>query len=843
MKPKCQAQVRSAAAEIGREGITDAELNAIDGRMRAKMRELAGTDEHWQTYSADQRLSLAAKAAIADIRDAAARKVQNAELQVLKTVATEDRVTAATADKDGVRSRGLVEDIDKTSHYIQGVKMESVGGLMNLVDAVKSGKGASLGRRVAMFLFDSDNPHMTRAVAEEIFSNADGSSGNKVAQKGAEAYLKVIEDMRQRFNAGGGDVGRLEYGYIPQPHDAAKVRGKDTPAARAAWVESILPRLRRERYLNEDGSRMNDAQVREVMGAAWETLSTDGLNKVEPGAFKGGAARANRGSESRQIHFKDADSYLAYMQEFGTGSMYDAITGHIGRLARDIGLVERYGPNPNAQMKLQLDLAGRADGRDVGDLPRSFGMRPQTYWDLVNGTASSPQSARIAQVGTDARNIQVFGKLGAAVISSITDLGTYITTTGYNRLSYWDSLANIGRTATSKDARDFLTAHGVISEAMVGDLNRWTGDNIRQTWSGRLANSTMKLSLMNAWTDSLRRAFSMTMMQGLARMSRTEWGKLTEWDRALMERRGLTADDWGVMQQAEVTHFSGLDHLTPEGIRATGHERANEIVAKVLGLIQDESEFAVLNPDLPTKGLASGGATQRGTVRGELARSVMQFKSFPIAMVSRHWRRMLDAPTVKDGSAPVLANRAVYAGAMMLTTTALGAIALQAKQIIGGKDPIDMTGKHAGKFWGKAVAQGGGLSIVGDMLLNDPNDSPGDFAASTAKTFIGPAVGSALDLGLKVGVGNVWKAVDGKPTHAAADAVNWGRANTPYLGLWYAKAAVDHMGMHALQENLSPGYLGKMKQRAKKEFGQDYWWAPGTGAPGRAPNLGAAVGQ
>jgi hypothetical protein len=52
-----------------------------------------------------------------------------------------------------------------------------------------------------MFLFDAENPQMTRDLATEIFANADGSTGNKVAQEGAKAWLKVIEDLRQRFNA------------------------------------------------------------------------------------------------------------------------------------------------------------------------------------------------------------------------------------------------------------------------------------------------------------------------------------------------------------------------------------------------------------------------------------------------------------------------------------------------------------------------------------------------------------------------------------------------------------------------------------------------------------------
>ena len=43
----------------------------------------------------------------------------------------------------------------------------------------------------------------------------------------------------------------------------------------------------------------------------------------------------------------------------------------------------------------------------------------------------------------------------------------------------------------------------------------------------RLANSTMKLSLMNAWTDTMRRGFQMTMMQALGRMQKTDWASLS----------------------------------------------------------------------------------------------------------------------------------------------------------------------------------------------------------------------------------------------------------------------------------------------------------------------------
>lgn len=841
MKPACVPVVQAAAKALGRaKPLTDAQLADIDSRLRRTMRHLASSEDGWQGLSADQRLTMASERAMQDIKAEAARKVVNAQLQIIKTAATETRVAQALAAfAETQRAHGLVREMDQTHNYINGIKQESMARLVNLMDAVKDGEGASAGRRVSMFLFDVQNPQMTRDLATEVFANADGSTGNKVAQEGAKAWLQTIEELRGRFNSAGGDIGRLDYGFLPQPHDVARVRA----AGPEKWAAKMLPKLDRSRYVDEAGARLGDAEVMDMLRSVHETIASDGLNKQVAGEFKGTGARANSGSAHRELHFKDAESFLAYVNDYGAGSMYDAMVGHVGKMARDIGLVERYGPNPAAQMRLQFDLASKEDGFAVDNLPRMMGLRPQSYWDVVNGTAATPASARLAQIGTDMRNIQTFGKLAGAVISSITDLGTYMVSTGYNRLPYWDAVANIGRTAASKDVRDFLTTHGIIAESMIGDLNRWTNDNIRQTWSGRLAQSVLKLSLMNAWTDTLRRAYSLTMMQGLGRMAGKDWAALTEWDRTHLERAGLTEADWAVVRQAPMTNFGGKDHLTPESIHATGDANSREIVAKVLGLITDESEFAVLNPDLATKAMASAGGNQRGTVRGELARSMMQFKSFPVAMVSRHWRRMLDAPEVGDGSAPIMANRLMYTGAMLVSTTALGALAFQAKQIVSGKDPVDMTGEHAAKFWLKAVAQGGGLSIVGDTLLNDPGNNPADMATNAGKTIMGPALGTVLDATLKVGAGNIWQASKGKQTHATADAINLARSNAPYVNLWYAKAAIDHAGMHAIQENLSPGYLGKMQQRANKEFGQSFWWLPGTGGPQRAPDIGKSVGQ
>ncbi len=826
MKPQCVQAVNQAAGRI----LRPSELQAIEDRISGTMRRLAQADpQAWAGKSMADRVMEAATTAMKDLQADAARKVANVQRQALATAATQQRVADLRANLGSGQSRALVEDLNNTQLYADGVKRESVARMVDLIEAANSREGTSMGRRALMFLFDAQNPQMTKDLVSEIFANGKGGTGNKVAQTGARAWLDVIESLRQRFNAAGGDVGRLAYGYLPQPHDTARVRG----AGVDAWTSKTLPLLDRSRYVREDGSRMSDAEVIDFLRAAHETIATDGLSKSEPGQMRGSGAKANRGSDSRQIHFKDGEAYAAYLSEFGRGSMYDAMVGHVGMMARDIALIERYGPNPEAQFRLQNDLAMRADQ----GVKRSFGNKPQAYWDLITGKAGAPDSARLASVGQHFRNVQTFGKLAGALLSSITDVGTLMVTAGYNRLGYWQTLKNVGKQA-SPEVREFLTSHGLIAESLLSDLNRWAGENIANNWSGRLANSTMRLSLMNVWTDSLRRGFSMTMMQGLAKLSQTKWADLTEWDRSHLGRKGITEADWDVVTRAQLTDFQGAKFLTPEAIAASGDPRSAEVTAKVLGFITDESEYAIINPDLATRAIQTGGALQAGTVPGELARLTMQFKSFPIAMISRHWRRLLAGDRGLDG-APMLANKAAYGAALFLTTTALGAIAFQTKQIVQGKDPVDMT---TPKFWMRAAAQGGGAGFLGDIVLGDTTDdrSPLD---SLSRLLMGPTFGSAADL-WELTKGNVDELRAGKDTHAGAEALRFARSHTPYINLWYGRTALDHLLLHGIQENLSPGYLQRQRARHQKDWGGSYWWEPGADFDNmRAPDMGAAVGE
>lgn len=1014
----------------------------------------------------------AVQGAMKDIQAEAARKEYNATLQVLRTGETDARIQTAMRVSSLTRSQGLSRDIDHTGQYIDAVHKDAVSGLGDLIGAAESKDGTGVLRNLGMRIFSLDNPVMTRDVVREVFKLADGSTGNKAAQAGAKAWLDTIEGLRVRFNAAGGDVGKLAYGYLAQAHDAARVGA----AGAKGWADKVLPLLDRNQYVTLEGRLMDDVQVRRLLEAAHETLATGGQNKTEPGQRSGTGARANRGSDSRVLHFRDGDAWMAYMDEFGQGSLYDAMTGHVGHMARDIGLVEKYGPNPEQQFRLQADIAKRADDVDTWTSVANQRLKtvtPEAYWNVVSGKASAPESVLISQTFQDLRNIQVAAKLGGATLSSMTDMVTVAMALHYNKLPMFDMVRSVGKQFDA-DTRDFLQAHGVIGEAMTSTLNRWTGDNMTHSLTGRLAGSVMKLSLMNAWTDGLRNAYQMTMMGGMAKMAGKKWGDLTAWDRHLLERKGVTEGDWAIVNMATATDHQGRGYLTPESINAitdadvqraapdsfkaitdriseqtkalsdrnaqeaqwikgridkfdqarnalnrqvkakhAGRQAKNEqatgpmlqrmalldaqreaaqlqsdietdfnryatqdevraflnavedgasadltdvgparrevrrgleaaeaagrrfgeakgrlerrmqeienrivemdrqagretnadakaaakkademraelqefidrstqrqtarqqvidrmmqhegpalqaealrlrqqVSTKILAAIVDESQFAVVNPDVATRAIVTGGGRPTGTIDGELWRSFAQFKSFPTAMVTRILGRIIETPQGLEGApagfgaksaAGSVGNTIGVIAGMNLALMLVGGLVLQAKTLVQGKDPFDMTQE---KFWLRALAQGGGLGYLGDLIFKDPTEQRGNSWEQRTGVMLGPVAGSVMGLVGDLGIQNAWEAAKDKPTHAGAEALRWVNSQAPYQSLWWLRGLYERSFLYQAQEAVNPGYLARMRQRAMVDWNQGYWWDPAEVVPSRAPDLSNAVGN
>lgn len=832
MKVECINAVQRA---IGRE-ITLVEQRGIEDKIRDTMRRLAARDPRaWAAMPREARLRAAADAAAADLTHDAQLRADRAAMMVEAHQRHVPEVEAA-----GKRGFEVIQHkLDQADAYVKGVQREYWRQALDAMDYATRQDSGPVAMRAVRWISRLENPERSLAFVREVFRQDTGDAGAKAA---ARAWIDTVENIRQRFNAAGGDVRKLAYGYLPQMHDAARV----LKAGLVQWVNDVLPMIDKSRFVTENGRPMTDAEIGEALEQAWRTISSDGWAGIEPGVFRGEGALANAGSQSRTLHFKDAESYVGYLGKYASGSVFDALNGHVDWMARNVGLVETFGPNPSATFRAMWDTAKQAGGVDRVALL----MNTEDMWRTLTGAFNNPASQRAARIGQTLRNIQVFGKLQATLLSSLTDVPTYFVSLGYNRLPFWQGATNLVR-AFGPGMREWADLARLVAESKISDMNRWAESHIGHGWDAQIANATMKVSFLNAWTDALRRGFSVTMMGGMARISRTPWQALEAGDRARLSAKGWTPEEWAVVNQATPETWRSTPMLTPgsvhriEGVDTNMRQR---VASRLLGHVVDESEFASLGPDLATRTLQSGGL-ERGTGKGELWRSVMLFKSFPVSMLTRHWGRVLNGDMTPAG-------RVAYGSSLAFGMTLFGALTIQLNDLKSGRDPRDMTGDGGEdpgqlvKFWAAAFAQGGGLGFLGDMLMTGLGRHGQSGASAAVGGLAGPVVGSAFELVYDVGLENLREAAQGRDTHAGAEAFRWARGHLPGVNLWYGKLVLDQAVLNQAQEALSPGYLGKMRRRMEREWRSSWWWEPtdtglATGdmsSPARSPSFEDMVG-
>lgn len=818
MRQECIKAVQDAAKRT----LTSREIQNIEDRIYRNMRQLARNDPaSWRQMTDAERLRRAGQLAADELKSEAGLKRRRVAL----TIAARQRLDAFINSYQG--KDGKLEALNRTIAF-------HADGKSNFLSVESRGKAT---RDYALSqiqeAFEAVDPRFfhlfedEKGVRDLVFEIRGQNTGNVKAKKGAKAWADVTELLRRRFNDAGGDIGYLENWGIPQHHSMEKV-GR---ATREQWVSDVIGKLDRKYYIKEDGQLMSDAEVTAFLGEAYNTIATGGLNKLSDSGMRLSGARANRGNASRQIHFKDADSYLEYQRQYGDRSLWEVMVGHLEGISKDIALVETYGPNPDHVFRSILDEVtaeqATANPERTGRIKRLANATENLY-NFIAGKTQPIANPHIARWSDNIRNWMVASRLGSALLASFSDLGTMymsakVANIPMNRLfmNQLEAMNPANRTELARARRA-----GLAMESLLGSVNRWAMDNMGPSVSRWAATAVMRASGLTAWTDAHKRAYGVTMMGSLGEVvSRApDLRSLDDSDFRILKSKGITEQDFSVWKLAQQEDWGNgnTTMLTPESIMripdaAVMHlgipERVRfEAMRRLLAAVSEEVDMAVITPGAREQ-LLTGGGLQRGTWKGELTRSVFLFKSFPISVVLRHWTRAMGMPSA--------GGRAAYIATFLASTTMLGALSQQLNDLASGRNPREMTGKDAGKFWLGALLKGGGLGLYGDFLLSDHTRYGGGALAS----MLGPVAGLVDDV-VKLAQGIPLNAVEGKPEQTGGDLVKLGKGLIPGANLWYAKAALDHMIFNQLQEYCSPGYLRKVEQRSKKEFNQTYWWRP-----------------
>lgn len=586
MRTECLQAVSQA---VGR-ALSNSESQDIEARVGRAMRTLAKQDPAaWQSKSAAERLTEAGEVAAKDLFGEAQLKRQRAILQT----AAHERVGMAIGD---LRSRGVsgLNALDR----IVAFHSDAQGNALSIETQAKAVERDAL--RQMLGTLEASNPKWfglfenaegVRAVVREIFGE---DSGVAEAKGGAAEWHKVAEALRQRFNRAGGDVGSLEDWGMPHHHSQHKV----AQAGREAWIADILPRLNREAYVKEDGTRMSDAELTEFLGSAWETIATGGANKIEPGQARGSGSRANRGSESRQIHFANADGYLDYQTQYGERTLYEVMVGHIAGVSKDIALVETLGPNPDHAWRFFRDEAVReaklAEPTKSGKVDEAA-ISSENLYNVVSGKRQPVASQWLSRSFDTLRAWLTASRLGSAVISSLSDDATLYLTAHVNNLPESRVFANelaAMNPANRMEERLALRA-GLAMNTLISSLNRFGEQGLGAAFSQKLAATVLRASGLNAITEARRRAFGVTMMSSLGSVVR-EHATLKDLDAAdhrILLAKGITDTNYAVWKAAQPEDWGGGNNtmLTPDAIYRVPDAELDKAIAPQIAQLKAEA--------------------------------------------------------------------------------------------------------------------------------------------------------------------------------------------------------------------------------------------------------------
>jgi hypothetical protein len=682
------------------------------------------------------------------------------------------------------------------------------------------------------------------------------SDVNPEAPAWAQAVQKTYKYLADEYRRVGGRLGELDIYRINNPEiNQAKARA----VGHDGYKQLVRETIDRERMIDFATNKpMTDARLEQFLDEHANNVLI-GEQDLPSAAPKGRRMLANSRDYHRVLHFKDPESWMRFAETVGEhADVFETVMHHIYSMSNDIAMIEHLGPNPEAWKRFVLDLFSReparlrvetAAGADAKQIARAVtanrkveanaAVQQRMFENLfaeVTGQNKIPVNTELARRMGDIRNILSSIQLGSAWVASWNDVGTLAMNARFNNLDVANIIQNATKMMAEKGSEIYAAQQGLLLDTLAhaaGHADRISGEVIRTGLAGKLSTANIRLSGLRRWTNILRTSFGMEWMAHLARERGKAFSDLDPKNIEAFKRHGITSEDWDVIRSVTPSEPRPNAILTrPLDIHQAGHR---DVAEKLNRLIFTEMDHAVIDENPLARSIMTG-QSRPGTVGGELRRGVGMYRTFTTTLMLQQMGRAFARGW--DGS------RLGHGALTFITMTALGALSMNAKEILAGRDPISLnpTERHGALGWGKAVLQGGGLGPFGDIIGVDQTKHGNTWAAFIAGPQFAAAERILGDFLLK----NFQAAAKGKETHFLGDAAYVGGGFLPGSSLWFGRLAFQREVLDQMAKMIdprAPERFQRMEETAMREWGQRHWWAPGRTEPRRAPDLEAILGR
>ena len=662
-------------------------------------------------------------------------------------------------------------------------------------------------------------------------------TGIKDAKNLAKVLKEFQADLRLRLNDLGANIGELDDWITKMSHDTQKMGRADIGSRliadnRYAWREYIKSRLDLKRTFRN----VNDPKkIDEILDSIFNSLMSGDHTKYNGADSVYGTKNVtNRLNAARVLHFKNPTARQEYNIRFGEPSLKESVFTTLATSSRNIALMQELGTNPRNTLDKVLSLLKKkykeSDPKIVSQL--NFKTFKNQFAELdgsINGIAND----LLARAGMVVRSTGNMARLGSASISSFGDLAQYMGTTSFQGrgllTGLFEAMSGLFR-ANDTAAMEVLqiTSNSVAATAFRGNIYGAADD----TWGrmGRLQNTFFKFNGMNGWVASLKSSMALGLSRHYGMLADTKLSDLSIREQNFLTLYGIDEGKWNMLRSIKTLAVDNKRYLTAESIDDISNNSIINYVGRKLSareirnfkadlqltwknVLSDQGKHGSPEPDAAVRAITNQGL-EKGTPMGETIRFIMQFKSFPISM----WKKIIGRELYSYG--PNESSLAKLGGlsTILLLGTFFGYLAMSTKDMLRGRSPRDPKNKNTIL---QAFAQGGGAGIYGDFLISEIQNEYGNGIFETA---LGPTASDLKKLLDMVSTMN-------EPKKAGKKFFELVEGHTPFLNLYYTKAAYDYLIGYQVKEMLDPGYFERMKQKHEEKRGQSYYLKPGSLIP------------
>ena len=772
----------------------------------------------------------AARETFDQLKYEAARKKQNALLSIKKFKETKERLKNTTglvtgdAQRPGLALQAMVAIDESMPRF--GANLHSTyeatrrTALSRFSDGLRANRETITGREGRSEQLD---------LLKEVFGEDTGLASAKLI---AEQWKDTAEYLRLRANAAGMAIANRKNWNLPQTHNSTLVR----EAGATEWIRFLDDQLDLEKMVNERTGRAFTKQELELaLRDVHETIAQDGLNKIKPGQTGQPASLANRRMDHRFLVFKDADAWMRYQERFGDPDVFNTMMSHIDSMSKDIALLETFGPNPRhtiEALKIEAQRIANNDGRKATAALQADAYQFDTMLKLFTGEGNIPASEWLANTGGTLRNTLQASLLGGVPIIAIPgDLNTArisaqmagIPTNRIIRRAFSQFIAPL----SAQEKTQFGVKLGLGADNWMNlaqSQARFFGEVSGPEISQQISDKVLRGVGLSHWTQAARQTFGIEFLGWLGDQAGRKFDDLPDTTRNTLEKYGIGSDRWDIIRNSKLEDYKGNKFVRPSNIEDRTDLKpglGREIATQILTMIEQETTQAVPQATIRSRAFLRGGTT-KGTLAGEIIEGFAQFKSFPTTIIQNNLQRYM---TLEGWG-----NKVQYGLDFMVTMAIAGALGLQGREMLKGRDPMDMSDP---KFWGKAILTGGGMGIIGDFLFSQRNE----YGRGLGATVAGPQVGLLNDF-LNLTVGNAYQLSMGEETKFGRESVNFLQRYFPGSSAWYGRLALERLVWDNLKKMVDPkadASFRRFERSRRRKFDQKHWWAPGENLPERAP--------